>query len=105
MVTRYVHDAAPGFALVGPSCLDIKKDLSEATVLRSPVQECEYFLASPTFSNIKHCEPSSLTNVFIELPDDEFSGPSKEEEEFFRIVSAGIKFDEQNNIQIPLPFK
>ena len=101
----YVHDTALGFALVGPSCLDIKRDVSEARVLRSAAQVCEHFSASPTFSNMKHCEPSSLTNVFIERPDDEFSGPSKENEEFNRIVSAGIKFDYRNNIEIPLTFK
>ena len=101
----YVHDTALGFALVGPSCLDIKRDVSEARVLRSAAQVCEHFSASPTFSNMKHCEPSSLTNVFIERSDDEFSGPSKEDEEFNGIVSAGIKFDYRNNIEIPLTFK
>ena len=41
----------------------------------------------------------------MEHPDDNMLGLSKNDEEFMKIVSSGIKINEAGNIQIPLPFK
>ena len=101
----FVHDTALGFALVGSACLNASSDPSKARVLRTAAQDCEHFSATRTPYEKKRCEPSCQTDVFIERPDDEFYGPSKEDEDFLRIVSEGIIINKYYYIEIPLPFK
>ena len=101
----FVHDTALGFALVGPSCLNTSADSSSPRVMRSAVQDCEHFVTSPSIHVPKPLEPSGQDNVFIERPDDEFPGLSKDQEEFLRKVSGGINVNQDYYIEIPLVFK
>ena len=101
----FVHDTALGFAMVGPSCLDSAEDFSMPRVMRTAVQNCEHFSTSRPIISSKPLEPHGPSNVFIEHPDDELPGLSKDNDEFLRIVAAGIHKNYRKNIVVPIPFK
>ena len=99
----YVHDTPLGWALVGPSCLD---ESSSPKVLRTSVKpECQHFQACPNFpAPAANLLPAS-SDTFVEKPDDELPGLSSNDREFNRIVSDGVRKNENNDIEIPIPVK
>ena len=101
----YVHKTALGYALVGPTCVPIsQKGNTKVAVLRTNASVCEHFKAESKFHD-KIPRAQGPPDVFIEHPDDELPGLSKNHQEFMRIVSSGVCVNEENKIQVPLPFK
>ena len=99
----FVHKTALGYALVGPVCVGNQDQIHSASVLRTRVENCEHFTAK--LSIPKTSEISLSKDIFLERPDDELPGCSKEDQEFLRIVASEIRINEENKIEIPLPFK
>ena len=99
----FVHKTALGYALVGPMCID-DQDRTSCVTLRSSVSNCEHFKTREVLPKVY--ETTSLSeDVFLERPDDELPGCSQDSREFLRIVSSGTRVNEENKVELPLPFK
>ena len=101
----FVHDTPLGWALVGPCCLNESSSSSPKALSTSVSSDCQHYLVSPNHNipRIPHLPESN--EIFVEKCDDEFPGTSSEDRDFMRIVSAGVRTDEDNSIEIPVPVK
>ena len=99
----YVHRTALGYTLVGP----VKKrrddwNQNEFSVCRTTVTNCDHFRTEAAFPPSRSHPPP---DVFIAHPDDDLPGISQADQEFIRIVASGVEINQNQKIQIPLPFK
>ena len=69
------------------------------------ISECQHFQASPNFPAPTPILLPDSSDTFAERPDDELPGLSSNDREFNRIVSDGVRINENNDIEIPLPVK
>ena len=73
----FAHHTALGWALVGPSCLEISKP-SSIRALRSQIISCEHFKSTPSLVTPKIPSVSSSTDIFIERENDDLPGMKTE---------------------------
>ena len=92
----FVHHTTLGWALVGTVC-PLARD---RTVLKI---NHEHFISEPCFPNLP--KVVAARNVFVENPDDNEKGLSKNDQKFVDIVQQGTYINDQGNITMPLPFK
>ena len=102
----FAHHTALGWAVVGSVCPDFKHNHNFCTLHTSLGHD--HFKVIPSFNNsggqYTLLEPS-MTDVFIERPDDELPGLSREDQKFLHIIGNGIHINEHGNLEMPLPFK
>ena len=97
----FVHRTALGWALVGSCRISHSGGQPSICSLRTNV---EHFSASPCFeTELKWELPPG--NPFKELPDDESSGLSKDDQAFLQKLSSEIRVSESGHKEVPLPFR
>ena len=68
------------------------------SVLFTNISKCEHYNGKPSLFKSSP-KPHGSNDIFIERPDDDLPGSSKNDEEFMRIVSTGIRTNDQGNIE------
>ena len=102
----FAHHTALGWAVVGSVCLNSKPNHNFCTLHTSLGHD--HFKVIPSFNHSvgKYTLPEpSMTDVFIERPDDELPGLSREDQKFLHIIGSGIHINEHGDLEMPLPFE
>ena len=100
----FAQNTPLGWALVGITCLSSLRS-STATVLKSVTSSHtpEHVSARMMFSTVGSKFDS--TDLFLQYPDDELPGPSKDDLHFMAKTIPNIVVNEQGCISMPLPFR
>ena len=99
----YAHHTSLGWALVGPTC--VTGDRAERRCLRTNIP-CEHFdFEARPFPPPAGSGVPIKSGTFAEFPDDHLPGLSRDDENFMKIVSDGVRVDPTGNLVIPLPLR
>ena len=104
----YAHHTALGWCLLGPVCRDLSiAPHSSPRALRTKAELChDHYHASPCFSKTQTTDmiPRNY-DPFLELPDEDLPGVSRNSQRFLDIISSRINKNVTGNLEMPLTLK